>query len=268
MSVPTAPPIRYEVSDGVATVTLDRPTQMNSLTLATKVALRDTLHEAAADSAVRCVVLTGTGRAFCVGQDLQEHVAGRTADDDPFGGATTVEDHYNPIVTAIATMPKPVIAAVNGIAAGAGASMTFAADFRLVKRSAGFNTAFAAIAFSCDTGASWTLPRLVGATRATDLLMRPRTISADEALEIGIATSVVDDDAFDDAVADLARELAHGPTLAYGAIKRALAFSATHDLSTSLEHEGQKMALTGASSDHDVAVKAFLAKEKPEFTGR
>lgn len=268
MSVPETPPIRYEVADGVATVTLDRPAAMNSLTLATKVALRDALHAAAADSAVRCVVLTGTGRGFCVGQDLQEHVTGMTSDDDPYGGSSTVDDHYNPIATAIATMPKPVIAAVNGIAAGAGASMTFAADFRIVKRSAGFNTAFAAIAFSCDTGASWTLPRLVGPTRATDLLMRPRTISADEALEIGIATSVVDDDAFDDAVAALALELAQGPTLAYGAIKRAVAFSATHDLPSSLEHEGQKMALTGASADHVVAVKAFLAKEKPEFTGR
>ncbi|WP_243838895.1 enoyl-CoA hydratase-related protein [Aeromicrobium yanjiei] len=268
MSVPTASPIRYVVADGVGTVALDRPAEMNSLTLSTKVALRDALHEAAADSAVRCVVLRGAGRAFCVGQDLQEHLAGMASEEDPYGSASTVEDHYNPIATAIATMPKPVIAAVNGIAAGAGASMAFAADFRVVARSAGFNTAFAAIAFSCDTGASWTLPRLVGTTRATDLLMRPRTISADEALEIGVATSVVDDDAFDEAVATLAHELAHGPTLAYGAIKRSLAFSATHDLATSLQHEGQKMALTAASSDHAAAVKAFLAKEKPEFTGR
>lgn len=268
MSTPDSQPVDYQVADGVATVRLSRPDEMNSLTLETKVRLRDALHEAAADSAVRCVVLTGSGRAFCVGQDLREHVTGMEAGDDPLGGSTTVAEHYNPIATAIATMPKPVIAAVNGIAAGAGSSIAFAADFRVLARSAGFNTAFAAIAFSCDTGASWTLPRLVGQARAVDLLMRPRTVGADEALALGLATTVVDDDAFDEAVSALATELAQGPTLAYGAIKRAVAFSATHDLPSSLEHEGQKMAITGASTDHVVAVEAFLAKEKPVFTGR
>lgn len=260
-------PLTYDVAQGIATITLQRPDGMNSLTLATKIALRDSLHEAAADSAVRAVVLTGTGRAFCVGQDLREHVAGLTGEQD-LGGSTTVAEHYNPIATAIATMPKPVIAAVNGIAAGAGASIAFASDFRVLKRSAGFNTAFAGIAFSCDTGASWTLPRLVGQGRAMDLLLRPRTVPADEALAMGLATSVVDDDEFDAAVAALASELAQGPTLAYGAIKRAVAFSAIHDLPSSLEHEGQKMAITGASSDHQVAVEAFLGKTKPVFTGR
>lgn len=264
MNVPAATPVTYDVQDGVGTVTLNRSAQMNSLTLDAKVALRDSLHDAAADSAVRCVVLTGSGRSFCVGQDLNEHVSSMAAE----GPSTTVVDHYNPIVTAIATMPKPVIAAVNGIAAGAGSSMAFAADFRILKRSAGFNTAFAAIAFSCDTGASWTLPRLIGHARATDLLLRPRTLSAAEAFDLGLATSVVDDDEFDAAVAALAQELAQGPTLAYGAIKRALAFSASHDLPASLEHEGQKMALTGASKDHASAVKAFLAKEKPVYEGR
>jgi len=262
-----APPVRYEVAGGIATVTLDRPQGMNSMTLAAKVALRDVLHAAAADSAVRCVVLTGTGRAFCVGQDLQQHVS-ELSGEESFGGATSLADHFNPIVTAIATMPKPVIAAVNGIAAGAGSSFAFAADFRVMKRSAGFNTAFAAIAFSCDTGASWTLPRLIGYARAADLLMRPRTVGAEEALALGLATSVVDDDDFDEAVAELATELANGPTLAYGAIKRALAFSADHDLPSSLEHEGLKMKITGASADHRAAVQAFLAKEKPVFTGR
>ncbi len=159
----------YEVADGVATVTFNRPDTMNSLTTDTKVALRDALHQAAADSEARCVVLTGTGRAFCVGQDLKEHVAGLTS-DDPGQLSDTVQEHYNPAVTAIATMPKPVIAAVNGIAAGAGASLAFAADFRVLRRSAGFNLAFAGIALSCDTGASWTLPRLVG--------LRPRNTAA------------------------------------------------------------------------------------------
>ena len=259
-------PVTYEVADGVGTVTFNRPDGMNSLTLAMKVALRDSLHAAAADSDVRCVVLTGTGRAFCVGQDLKEHVADLQGDSPSLG--TTVTEHYNPAVTAIATMPKPVVAAVNGVAAGAGASLAFAADFRLVRRSAGFNLAFAGIALSCDTGSSWTLPRLVGHGKATELLMQPRTIPAEEAYTLGLATRVVDDEDFDTEVANLARSLADGPTLALASIKRALAFSATHDLPASLEHEAQKMTLTGASADHLVAVQAFLAKEKPVFTGR
>jgi 2-(1,2-epoxy-1,2-dihydrophenyl)acetyl-CoA isomerase len=259
-------PVTYEVADGVGTVTLNRPDGMNSLTLAAKVALRDAMHAAAADSTVRCVVLTGSGRAFCVGQDLKEHVADLQAESSTLG--TTVTEHYNPTVTAIATMPKPVIAAVNGVAAGAGASLAFAADFRIVRRSAGFNLAFAGIALSCDTGASWTLPRLVGHGKATELLMQPRTIPAEEAYELGLATKVVDDEDFESEVTALARSLADGPTLALASIKRALAFSATHDLPSSLEHEGQKMALTGASADHRVAVQAFLAKERPTFTGR
>lgn len=267
MSKSETPPVRYEVADGIATVQLDRPDGMNSLTVAMKVALRDALHEAAADSDVRCVVLTGSGRAFCVGQDLKEHVAGLTS-DDPGSLSDTVSEHYNPTVTAIATMPKPVIAAVNGIAAGAGASLAFASDFRVLKRSAGFNLAFAGIALSCDTGASWTLPRLVGYGKATQLLLQPRTIPADEAYALGLATTVVDDPEFDAEVAALARSLADGPTLAYASIKRSLAFSATHDLPASLDQEAQKMALTGASADHLVAVKAFLAKEKPTFRGR
>lgn len=263
MSDSPAPVTRTD-AQGVATLTLARPEGMNSLTLATKIALRDELHAVAADSSVRAVVLTGSGRAFCVGQDLKEHVS--DLEKGPL--SDTVTEHYNPTVTAIATMPKPVIAAVNGVAAGAGASLAFAADFRVVAESARFTTAFAGIALSCDTGASWTLPRLVGTTKAMDLLLRPRTIDAAEALELGIATQVVPDDELEPTVARLAAELAAGPTLAYASIKRAVAFSATHDLPESLEHEGQKMALTGASQDHRAAVQAFLDKQTPQFEGR
>lgn len=266
MTTDSAQPVSYDVTDGIATITLSRPEGMNSLTLAAKVALRDALHEAAADGAVRCVVLTGSGRAFCVGQDLNELKADLEKADGQL--SDTVVEHYNPAVTAIATMPKPVIAAVNGIAAGAGASLAFAADLRIVKDTAGFNLAFAGIGLSCDTGASWTLPRLVGATKAAELLLLPRTISAPESLELGIATRVVPAEEFDATVAELARTLADGPTLAYASIKRSLAYSTTHDLPSSLEFEAQKMALTGKSADHLGAVKAFLAKEKPVFEGR
>lgn len=266
MSDTDKPAVTYQVADGIATITLNRPESMNSLTLAAKSELKEAVHAAAADSSARVVVLTGSGRAFCVGQDLKEHVAGLESPDNA-GLNATVTEHYNPIVTALATMPKPVIAAVNGIAAGAGASLAFGSDFRILKESAGFNLAFAGIALSCDTGISWTLPRLIGLGKATELLLLPRTIRAAEALSLGMATAVVADDAFDAEVATLARTLADGPTIAYASIKRALNFSATHDLPASLEHEAQKMALTGATSDHLAAVKAFLAKEKPSFEG-
>ena len=178
-------PVLVEVADAVATVRLNRPEAMNSLDTATKVALRDALREVAADEAVRCVVLTGSGRAFCVGQDLKEHVQLLESGDEQ-ALFSTVREHYNPIVTALATMPKPVLAAVNGVAAGAGASFAFACDMRIVADDAGFNLAFTGIGLSCDSGASWTLPRLVGQSKAIELLYEPRTLSASEAAELGL----------------------------------------------------------------------------------
>jgi 2-(1,2-epoxy-1,2-dihydrophenyl)acetyl-CoA isomerase len=261
------PPVLYDVADGVATVTLNRPDAMNSLDVATKVALLEAVQQAAGDPAVRCVVLTGTGRAFCVGQDLKEHV-GLLRDGTSDALFRTVPDHYNPTVTALATMPKPVVAAVNGVAAGAGASLAFACDFRVVADTAGFNLAFSGIALSCDTGSSWTLPRLVGHAKALELLYFPRTIGAAEALDLGMATSVVPPEGLADEVAALATRLAAGPTVSYGAIRRSLLHSAGHDLASSLEVEAEMMALTGATEDHRNAVDAFVAKRKPVFEGR
>jgi 2-(1,2-epoxy-1,2-dihydrophenyl)acetyl-CoA isomerase len=259
-------PVTYETSDGVATITLARPDAMNSLDIATKEALLEAVTRAAGDEAVRCVVLTGSGRAFCVGQDLKEHVEllNSGSSDELF---TTVERHYNPIVTAIAEMPKPVIAAVNGVAAGAGASLAFACDLRILAASAGFNLAFPGVALSCDTGASWTLPRLVGRAKALELLYFPSTIPAADALELGLATRVVEDDAFTAEVTALATKLAAGPTLSYASIRQSVNYSSTHDFAESLAFEGAKMSLTGASADHRRAVDAFLAKEKPSFEG-
>ncbi|EWT01090.1 enoyl-CoA hydratase [Intrasporangium oryzae NRRL B-24470] len=258
-------PVVVETSDGVAWVRLNRPEAMNSLNLAMKEALLAALREAADDPAVRCVVLTGTGRAFCVGQDLKEHVQSLASADSTL--ATTVTDHYNPIVTLLATMNKPVVAALGGVAAGAGLSFALACDVRIAAEGAGLNTSFAGIALSCDSGASWTLPRLVGPARAKELLMFPRTVPAEEALSLGLVTRVVPAADFEDAVRELATTLAQGPTLAYGSIRRAVAVSSGADLATSLAHEAQLMELTGRSADHRAAVDAFLAKEKPAYTG-
>lgn len=268
---PTTPtgdaPVLLDVVDAVATITLNRPGAMNGLDVATKELLLATVLQVAEDPEVRCVVLTGSGRAFCVGQDLKEHLAGLRGEADvPL--SETVERHYNPIVHALATMPKPVIAAVNGVAAGAGASLAFAADFRILVESAGYNTSFAGVALSCDTGSSWTLPRLVGQARAMELLYFPRTVPAEEALELGLATRVVPDDQLAEAVAELAGRLAAGPTVAYGSIRQAVAHSAAHPLEESLAFEAEKMALTGGTEDHLAAVDAFVTKQQPVFRGR
>lgn len=258
--------VLYDVSDGVATVTLNRPEAMNALNTELKVALRDTLESAAEDHAVRAVLVTGTGRAFCVGQDLGEHAENLRGDLAAVW--RTVPEHYSPIATVLATMPKPVVAALNGVAAGAGAAFAFACDLRVMADSAGLNTAFAAVGLSADSGSSWTLPRLVGLAKAKELLLLPTTIPAARALELGLVTEVVPADEVADRARSLAVRLASGPTVAYAAIRRSLAFAAGRGIEESLDMERQMMELTGATEDHRAAVAAFLAKEKPTFHGR
>ncbi len=251
-------------SDAVTTVTIAAP--RGSLDHDTKDRLRDILAAVADDPAVRAVVLAGVGSTFCVGQDLREHA--NALDADATAAWDTIRDHYNPIVTALATMPKPVIAAVNGTAAGAGASFAFACDLRIVAASAVFHLAFGGIGLSVDSGMSWTLPRLVGHGRALDLLLRPRPIPASSALELGLAHEVVADDALPRRAAELAAELAAGPTIAFGAAKQALAYSAAHSLGDALEVEAAMQTLAGTTDDHANAVRAFLAKQQPRFEGR
>lgn len=257
--------VSYTLDAGVATITIDRPDSMNSLDTETKVALREAALRAADDAEARAVVLTGSGRAFCVGQDLNEHAENLAADATSL--RVTIREHYNPTVTALATMPKPVIAAVNGVAAGAGASLAFACDFRIVADSAGFNLAFAAIGLSGDTGSTWTLPRLIGWAKARELLMLPRTVSAEEALALGLATEVVPAAKVPTRAAELAAQLAAGPTVAYAAIRAGLEYSSTHTLEEALEREAELMSETADTSDHRNAVTAFLNKQAPTFHG-
>jgi 2-(1,2-epoxy-1,2-dihydrophenyl)acetyl-CoA isomerase len=263
----TTPGLRLEVSGGVGTLTFDRPASLNALDAATRAALLAGLRALGADPEVRCVVLTGTGRAFCVGQDLREH-AQRLASASPEEVGRVVPEEYNPLALALHTLDKPVLAAVNGVAAGAGASLAFLADVRLVAASASFTLAFAGIGLSCDTGASWTLPRLVGPTRALELMYSGRTVTAAESLALGIATEVVPDADFTARVQEQAARLAAGPTLAYAAMRRAVAHAATHPLAAALDVEAEGMRSTGASADHRAAVESFLAKQPARFSGR
>ncbi|MGK9461039.1 enoyl-CoA hydratase/isomerase family protein [Streptomyces sp. G6] len=263
--------VLYEVSDGLATITLNRPEAMNALNIETKVALRDAARAAAADDAVRAVLLTAAGeRAFCVGQDLKEHIGLLATDRETGSGQTmsTVREHYNPIVRALAGASKPVVAAVNGVAAGAGFGFALAADYRIVADTASFNTSFAGVALTADSGISWTLPRVVGPGRAADLLLFPRGIKAQEAYELGIANRVVPAADLRAEAEKVARTLAEGPTVAYAALKESVAFALTHSLDEALEKEEELQSRAGSSEDHAIAVRAFVNKEAPRYLGK
>jgi 2-(1,2-epoxy-1,2-dihydrophenyl)acetyl-CoA isomerase len=258
-----APALVTSVDDGVLTLTLNRPAAFNAFDGPMKSLLLPAVTAAAEDDAVRVVVLTGTGRAFCAGQDLKEHLR-RVQQHDP-AVADTVSSFYNPLVTAITQMRKPVIAAVNGVAAGAGAALAFACDLRVAAASASFSMAFAGVALSADTGSSYTLPRLVGTGRAMRMMLLGQPVDAAEALRIGLVDEVVDDDAFADRVGALAGQLAAGPTAAYGWIKASVAHAADGDLAAALAFEDAAQADCFASADHREALDAFVAKRRPRF---
>jgi 2-(1,2-epoxy-1,2-dihydrophenyl)acetyl-CoA isomerase len=256
--------VLWDRDDAVATITLNRPRARNALTAEMKDALLEAVGLAAAEAAIRAVVLTGAGEAFCAGQDLREHADVLASGGEP---TATVRRHYNPIITTIMTMPKPVIAAVNGTAAGAGASLALACDFRIAAQRASLLMAFARIGLGADSGASWTLQRLAGAARAAELLMLAEPIDAEQARGAGLFTAVVPDDEAGPRAAELARQLAAGPTAAYAGIKAQLLYSATHGLAESLENEARVQAELGATADHRAATLAFVNRQRPVFRG-
>jgi 2-(1,2-epoxy-1,2-dihydrophenyl)acetyl-CoA isomerase len=215
---------------------------------------------------VRAVVLAGAGKAFCVGQDLREH------ERDLVKGATeldTVRQHYNPIAQRLASLPKPVVAAVRGTAAGAGASLALLADFRIGGPRTTFLMAFANVGLAGDTGISWSLPHIVGRARALELLLLAQPVRARECYDYGLLTQLLDDD---EKVLPTAQEfaarLAAGPTVAYAAIKRELSIGTAGTLSDALAAEAQAQTICGSTADHKAAVASFVAKEKPVFEGR
>jgi len=253
-------------TDAVVTLTLNRPDAMNALDVDLKEALRDTLASLESDRSCRAIVLTGAGtRAFCVGQDLREHA--RILDS----GSTeldTVRAHYNPIAQRLANMPKPIVAAVRGAAAGAGASLALLADFRIGGPSTMLLMAFANIGLAGDTGVSWSLPRIVGHARALELLLLAEPVRSGPAFDMGLLSRLVEDDEQVLPTAlELASRLAAGPTVAYGAIKRELSVGDAGTLSDALAAEAQAQAICGATADHRDAVTAFVSKQKPVFEG-
>jgi 2-(1,2-epoxy-1,2-dihydrophenyl)acetyl-CoA isomerase len=250
---------------GVRLLTLHRPESFNSLNIELKQALIAALRDAAADDSVRAVVITGAGNAFCAGQDLKEHI-GVLESGDP-KPLRTVEEHYNPLIRAVTTMPKPVIAAVNGTAAGAGASLAYACDLRVAASDASFVLAFAMAGLSADSGASWTLPRLIGYGRAMEMLLLGEPVAAEEALRIGMVNRVVETGQAAAAATELAERMAAGPTSAYARIKETMLAAAAEGLDEALAVEAGAQAEAGRTADHREAVEAFVAKRTPNFTG-
>jgi len=253
-------------ADGVRTLTLNRPKAYNSLTVELKERLLAALRAAAADDGVRAVVITGSGKAFCAGQDLKEHV-GLLQAGDP-APLQTVSKHYNPIVRTIVEMPKPVIAAVNGPAAGAGAAFAYASDLRIAASSANFLMAFANVGLGPDSGASWSLQRLIGYGRAAELMLLARTVDAEEALRLGLVGEVVPDEELAARAQKIAAKLANGPTVAYAKIKSTLSAATESTLEEALAAEDAAQSALGATADHAEAVEAFVTKRKPVFQGK
>lgn len=265
---PTAPtaesPVLVTDRGAVRTLTLNRPTAFNSFNLALKGALLTAL-DAAAEPSVRAVVLTGAGRAFCAGQDLKEHLALVAAGDERVG--ETVRQFYNPVVRALLGLRKPVIAAINGPAAGAGTGVALACDLRVAAASATFTMAFAGVGLSADTGASYLLPRYVGYGRASTMMLLGEKVDAGEALRIGMVDRVVDDTELAGTVDALADRLAAGPTQAYSWIKSSMQHAASADLESTLDFEDRAQTACFGSADHREAITAFVEKRPPRFTG-
>ena len=257
--------IRFEVEDGVARLTLNRPERLNSFTAQMHGEVAAVLGEVEEDAVIRCLLLTGAGRGFCAGQDLADRAV--APGDAPVDLGDSVERYYAPLVRRLATLPKPVVCAVNGVAAGAGANIALACDIVIAARSAKFIQSFANIGLIPDSGGTWVLPRLVGQARALGLAMTAEPLSAEKAEQWGLIWKCVDDEALEAESGGLARKFAAGPTRGLAATKRAIRESGLQTLDQALDNERDLMRELGGSADYREGVAAFMAKRAPVFTG-
>ena len=261
-STPSFETVGYEVADAIATITLDRPDALNALTLTMKRELLAAFRLIGRDRTVRAVILTGAGRAFCAGQDLKERL-------EPGAAPLAVElrERYNPIIRAMRGLDQPIVGAINGVAAGAGASLAFACDIRLASEAASFRLAFGRIGLVPDSGATWFLPRLVGPARAAELALLDEPISATDAERIGLVARVVPADALVPEARAVAGRLAAFAPRALALTKRALDRSWSVSLDSALDDEAYRQGIAGATSDHQEGLEAFLEKRPPRFRG-
>ncbi|WP_350333764.1 2-(1,2-epoxy-1,2-dihydrophenyl)acetyl-CoA isomerase PaaG [Coralliovum pocilloporae] len=253
--------------DGFHLLTLNRPDKLNSFNDAMHAELMAALVTAENDDACRAIVLTGAGRGFCAGQDLGDRVS-PDASDGPPDLSESIETRYNPLVRKLRSLPFPIVCAVNGVAAGAGANLALGCDIVLAGRSAKFIQAFSKIGLVPDSGGTWLLPRLVGMPRARALALLAEPVSAEQAEDWGMIWKAVDDDVLMDTALTMVARLAEGPTLGYSFIKQALDAAETNSLDDQLELECRLQGEAGRSPDYAEGVRAFMAKRPPKFTGR
>ena len=252
----------FDVADRVATITLNRPDALNALTIGLKDELLAMLAQVSNDPAVRAVVLTGAGRAFCAGQDLHERLKPDAVPLDE-----EIRERYNPIILAMRHLDRPIIGAINGIAAGAGASLAFACDVRIAAENASFLLAFGRIGLVPDSGTTWFLPRLVGSAKATELALLGEPMSASDAARIGLVAKVVPADSVVAEARAIAARLADMAPQAVALTKWALQAAWTTSLEEQLEMEAQLQGIAGATADHAEGIAAFVDKRPPRFTG-
>lgn len=258
--------IRFEVTDGVARLVLNRPDRLNSFTVQMHGEVATALDRVEADPAIRALLLTGAGRGFCAGQDLSDRAVAPGA--APVDLGDSVERYYAPLVRRLASMDKPVVCAVNGVAAGAGANIALACDLVLAARSAKFIQSFANIGLIPDSGGTWVLPRLIGQARALGLALTAEPLPAEKAESWGMIWKCVDDEHLEAESMALARKLAAGPTRGLAATKRAIRTSGLNPLETQLLIERDLMRDLGNSADYKEGVAAFMNKRPPAFTGQ
>nr|MBK9653518.1 2-(1,2-epoxy-1,2-dihydrophenyl)acetyl-CoA isomerase [Bacteroidota bacterium] len=254
--------ILFSIKDGVGIITLNRPDVLNSFNKEMALAMQHALDTCANDNSIRCIFITGAGRAFCAGQDLAEAIAA----DGP-ALQSIVKDHYNPIIERIRTIEKPIVCGVNGVAAGAGANIALACDITIAATNASFIQAFSKIGLIPDSSGTFTLPRLIGMQRATAYMMLGDKISAEQAQQIGMIYKVCTAETFADEAMTIATQLATMPTLALGLTKRALNASLTNNLQQQLALEEPLQTPAGKSHDYNEGVNAFLEKKSPLFIG-
>ena len=253
--------IRYDVKDGVAWLFLNRPDKLNAFTAQMNREIKDAVKAASQNNEVRCIVITGEGRAFCSGQDLSEV-------DEGMDHGDVLRKHYGPMVKQIRQCEKPIVAAVNGVAAGAGFSLALACDFRLVSEKASFINAFIHVGLIPDSGNLYFLTQLIGPAKAAELSILGEKVSAAKAVELGLANQMVSAETFEDEVGAFAARLAAMPTKAIGLIKRSLKAASVLSFEDYLEQEAQGQRAAGLTADHREGVEAFLQKRKPVFSGK
>jgi 2-(1,2-epoxy-1,2-dihydrophenyl)acetyl-CoA isomerase len=259
-------PILVSRNAGVLSLTLNRPDKLNAFNPEMHKLLREALEEARDEAGVRAVLLTGSGRGFCAGQDLSERNV--SADAAPIDLSVSLGSHYNPLVRRLLALPKPVVCAVNGVAAGAGANIALACDIVLAARSASFVQSFSKLGLVPDSGGTYFLPRLVGSARAMGLALLAERLSAEDAERWGLIWKAVDDARLMEEASAIARIFAVGPTKGYGLIKKALHASAGNSLDSQLDLERDLQREAGLSADYREGVGAFMQKRKPQYTGK